>query len=224
MKKLIFKKEINSTNTYLKENYDCFEHFTICYTNHQTKGKGRISHNWYDEKGKNLLMSILLKDVEVADLTFVNDNNGNLVIEFNDGSITLDKYFEKLGDCSVRNLIDSTGKNYYIGNLLEDIIIERDSDYDYEINGTYLSESLVGDDNNDTIYGRLGNDTLNGNDGNDKLLAGDGDDVVYGGDGNDELYGENGNNILIVLGQDISEFVKIDSDTVDILKIDYGQK
>ncbi len=34
----------------------------------------------------------------------------------------------------------------------------------------------------------------------------------------------NGNNILIVLGQDISEFVKIDSDTVDILKIDYGQK
>lgn len=71
MKKLIFKKEINSTNTYLKENYDCFEHFTVCYTNHQTKGKGRISHNWYDEKGKNLLMSILLKDVELNN--YLND-------------------------------------------------------------------------------------------------------------------------------------------------------
>lgn len=71
MKKVLFKKEINSTNTFLKENYDCFNHFTICYANHQTKGKGRTTHNWFDEKGKNLLMSILLKDLMLND--YLND-------------------------------------------------------------------------------------------------------------------------------------------------------
>lgn len=71
MNKIIFKKEIDSTNTYLKNNYQEYNHFTVLYTNHQTKGKGRISHNWYDEKGKNLLMSILLKDLSLNN--YLND-------------------------------------------------------------------------------------------------------------------------------------------------------
>lgn len=71
MNKIIFKKEIDSTNTYLKTNYQDLNHFTVLYTNHQTKGKGRISHNWYDEKGKNLLMSILLKDLSLNN--YLND-------------------------------------------------------------------------------------------------------------------------------------------------------
>lgn len=62
MKQIIFKKEINSTNTYLKENYNNLKNETIIYTNHQTNGRGRTTHNWYDEDGKNLLMSILYKD------------------------------------------------------------------------------------------------------------------------------------------------------------------
>ena len=62
MKHIIFKKEINSTNTYLKENYNTLNNETIIYTNHQTEGRGRTTHNWYDEDGKNLLMSILYKD------------------------------------------------------------------------------------------------------------------------------------------------------------------
>ena len=62
MKHIIFKKEINSTNTYLKENYNSLNNETIIYTNHQTNGRGRTTHNWYDEDGKNLLMSILYKD------------------------------------------------------------------------------------------------------------------------------------------------------------------
>lgn len=62
MKQIIFKKEINSTNTFLKENYNSLTNETIIYTNHQTNGRGRTTHNWYDEDGKNLLMSILYKD------------------------------------------------------------------------------------------------------------------------------------------------------------------
>ena len=33
MKQIIFKKEINSTNTYLKENYNNLKNETIIYTN-----------------------------------------------------------------------------------------------------------------------------------------------------------------------------------------------
>ncbi len=70
-KKIIFKKEIDSTNIFLKSNYQEFDHFTVCYADHQTKGKGRISHKWYDEAGKNLLMSILLKDISLNN--YLND-------------------------------------------------------------------------------------------------------------------------------------------------------
>lgn len=71
MNKILFKKTIDSTNTFLKKHYNEYNHFTVLYTNHQTKGKGRITHNWYDEAGKNLLMSILLKDYELNN--YLND-------------------------------------------------------------------------------------------------------------------------------------------------------
>lgn len=65
MRKIIFKKEINSTNTYLKENFNVLDNGTIIYADHQTEGRGRTTHNWFDESGKNLLMSILYKDKEL---------------------------------------------------------------------------------------------------------------------------------------------------------------
>ena len=70
MKQIIFKKEINSTNTYLKENYNNLKNETIIYTNHQTNGRGRTTHNWYDEDGKNLLMSILYKDTTLNEFLY----------------------------------------------------------------------------------------------------------------------------------------------------------
>ncbi len=63
--RIIHKKEINSTNTYLKENYKTFADYTVLYADHQTAGKGRITHNWYDEKKQNLLMSIIIKDLQL---------------------------------------------------------------------------------------------------------------------------------------------------------------
>ncbi len=63
--KIIHKKNINSTNTFLKENYQAYDNYTTIYADHQLLGKGRISHTWYDEPRKNLLMSVLVKDQDL---------------------------------------------------------------------------------------------------------------------------------------------------------------
>lgn len=53
--------EINSTNTYLKENYLILMDFTLVSALHQTSGKGRLGRIWVDDK-KSALFSILVKD------------------------------------------------------------------------------------------------------------------------------------------------------------------
>ena len=58
--KLIRFKEINSTNTYLKENYNSLDNLTVVVANHQTMGKGRLGRTWIDND--DLLFSILIKD------------------------------------------------------------------------------------------------------------------------------------------------------------------
>lgn len=53
---------LDSTNSYLKQNYQELESLTFVETKEQTLGKGRLERKWQSEKGKNLLFSILLKD------------------------------------------------------------------------------------------------------------------------------------------------------------------
>ena len=53
-------QEINSTNTYLKENYNNYENLTIVAAEHQTNGKGRFNRKWFDND--DLLFSILIKE------------------------------------------------------------------------------------------------------------------------------------------------------------------
>jgi len=52
---------IDSTNEYLKKNYEQLCHETICITKTQTQGKGRYNRSWHDD-GSSCLFSILLKD------------------------------------------------------------------------------------------------------------------------------------------------------------------
>ena len=56
---------IDSTNDYLKElsRSESVENFTIVTTNNQTKGNGQMGSVWKSEIGKNLTMSILIKEV-----------------------------------------------------------------------------------------------------------------------------------------------------------------
>ena len=63
MKEIHFR-EIDSTNTYLKDNYDNIDDLTFVSADHQTAGKGRNHRVWDSEAGENLLFSLLIKDRE----------------------------------------------------------------------------------------------------------------------------------------------------------------
>ena len=56
---------IDSTNDYLKEisRTNTLYNFTVVTTDNQTNGKGQMGSVWKSEIGKNLTMSILIKDV-----------------------------------------------------------------------------------------------------------------------------------------------------------------
>ena len=56
---------IDSTNDYLKQlsRESDVENYTIVMADEQTKGKGQMGAKWVSEKGKNLTMSILVKDI-----------------------------------------------------------------------------------------------------------------------------------------------------------------
>ncbi|MFZ1413214.1 MAG: calcium-binding protein [Defluviicoccus sp.] len=57
-------------------------------------------------------------------------------------------------------------------------------------------DSIGGLNGNDWLWGENGKDTLDGGIGNDTLWGGNGVDLLYGGNGKDELWGENHNDIL----------------------------
>ena len=64
---LIKLDAIDSTNDYLKQlsKESALENYTIVIANEQTKGKGQMGAKWFSEPGKNLTMSLLVKDVQL---------------------------------------------------------------------------------------------------------------------------------------------------------------
>ena len=54
---------VDSTNNYIRENLSNLENYTLVTANHQTKGRGRITRSWYDDKN-SLTSSLLIKDVK----------------------------------------------------------------------------------------------------------------------------------------------------------------
>jgi BirA family biotin operon repressor/biotin-[acetyl-CoA-carboxylase] ligase len=62
--KLIKLDAIDSTNEFLKglSNKQLVENFTVITAENQLKGKGQMGAKWDSEMGKNLIMSVLVKD------------------------------------------------------------------------------------------------------------------------------------------------------------------
>lgn len=56
---------INSTNDYLKKllHAQHVDNFTVVVAEHQTAGRGQMGSQWLVEDGKNLTMSVLIKDL-----------------------------------------------------------------------------------------------------------------------------------------------------------------
>lgn len=64
----IYYKNLPSTNTFLKENYDKYNHYTVIICHDQTSGRGRLDRKWEMEPGKNIAMSILLKPKQITEV------------------------------------------------------------------------------------------------------------------------------------------------------------
>ncbi|MDT8414133.1 MAG: biotin--[acetyl-CoA-carboxylase] ligase [Flavobacteriaceae bacterium] len=65
MTKIIKLSATESTNSYLRElaSKEPLDHFTVVTTDNQTQGRGQQGSSWQSEPGKNLTMSILMKDI-----------------------------------------------------------------------------------------------------------------------------------------------------------------
>lgn len=63
--KLIKLDATDSTNDYLKSlsSKNVLENFTVITAQSQNKGRGQMGASWTSESGKNLIMSVLVKDV-----------------------------------------------------------------------------------------------------------------------------------------------------------------
>lgn len=60
--KIIELDEVDSTNKYLKENYNEFDNGTVVSARYQSAGKGRLDRSFVADKDENITLSILLKD------------------------------------------------------------------------------------------------------------------------------------------------------------------
>lgn len=54
---------VDSTNKYVRENLDNLDDYSIVFAHHQTRGRGRISRFWFDDKN-SITASLLIKDVK----------------------------------------------------------------------------------------------------------------------------------------------------------------
>ena len=63
--KTIDFESIDSTNLYIKQNYQHLDNFTFVSSLYQSKGKGRNVRKWESTKGNNLLFSLLIKDEDI---------------------------------------------------------------------------------------------------------------------------------------------------------------
>lgn len=61
MKRYIHFKEIDSTNTYLKNHHTNYDDLTFVSSSYQTTGHGRVNRNWESNRNENIMFSILLK-------------------------------------------------------------------------------------------------------------------------------------------------------------------
>lgn len=58
--KTIHLPYVDSTNTYLKENYQNLDNYTFVSCDEQSSGRGRNNRQWKSENGKNLMFSLLI--------------------------------------------------------------------------------------------------------------------------------------------------------------------
>ncbi|MEY4012917.1 MAG: hypothetical protein RIT22_2041 [Bacteroidota bacterium] len=121
--KLIKLDAIDSTNEFLKglSAQQDLENFTVVTAENQTKGKGQRGAVWNSEVGKNLIMSVLVRD-------FLTDINAifNLNIAFSLAVIAALKK-KNIPDLSIKWPNDILSANKKIGGILIENSIKSDA-------------------------------------------------------------------------------------------------
>ncbi|MGN7811482.1 biotin--[acetyl-CoA-carboxylase] ligase [Flavobacterium sp. 22076] len=143
--KLIKLDAIDSTNDFLKSmsSQDEQENFTVVTAENQTKGKGQMGAVWKSETGKNLIMSVLVKD-------FLFDNekvfNLNIIV-----SLSVLEVLKSLNipDLCIKWPNDIMSYNKKIGGILIENTLKSD--------GRIVSVVGIGLNINQTNYTELPN-------------------------------------------------------------------
>ncbi|HEX9151913.1 MAG TPA: biotin--[acetyl-CoA-carboxylase] ligase [Flavobacterium sp.] len=141
--KVIKLDAIDSTNEFLKglSNKQEVENFTVVTAESQTKGKGQMGAVWASEVGKNLIMSVLIKDflVDICEIYNLNIAVSLAVID------VLETY--KIPDLSIKWPNDILSYNKKIGGILIENSIKSD--------GTIVSIVGLGLNVNQTNFEKL---------------------------------------------------------------------
>ena len=120
--KLIKLDAIDSTNEFLKglSNKQELENFTVVTAESQTKGKGQMGAVWASETGKNLILSVLVKDF-LSDICQIF--NLNIIV-----SLAVIEAIEcyKIPDLSIKWPNDIMSYNKKIGGILIENSIKSD--------------------------------------------------------------------------------------------------
>src|SRR5690554_1916965 len=117
-------KKIPSTSDYLKDNYEKLESFTFVRTDYQTKGRGQFERKWMSANGRNLLMSFIIKDVAINQLTTIKEWVKSAIFATL-GSFGLDVYFKEPNDvfCNEKKLCGILMETKGSGTKLDYIIV-----------------------------------------------------------------------------------------------------
>jgi Ca2+-binding RTX toxin-like protein len=99
--------------------------------------------------------------------------------------------FARVVDHGIRATIG--GKAFSLHGPCVGTLIARDLEV---LEGTKFADELIGNDDNNTIWGRGGNDTIFGLDGDDVLEGDEEDDEIHGGAGDDQISGGIGDDTL----------------------------
>ncbi|MGL5112722.1 MAG: biotin--[acetyl-CoA-carboxylase] ligase [Flavobacterium sp.] len=141
--KLIKLDAIDSTNDFLKRiaALPDVENFTVVTTENQTNGKGQMGQKWDSEKGKNLIMSVFVKNfiVDVSQVFHLN-------IAFSLAVITVLESF-KVPELSIKWPNDIMSYQKKIGGILIENTFKGD--------GTIYSVVGLGLNVNQTTFANL---------------------------------------------------------------------
>jgi BirA family biotin operon repressor/biotin-[acetyl-CoA-carboxylase] ligase len=98
----LYVKEIESTQTYIKEHLDTLPSpFWIC-TGYQSRGVGQFDRHWESKKDENILCSLLMKNVHIKYLTDIQFKLSFKLIELLK-TYGIDSYFKAPNDIYASN-------------------------------------------------------------------------------------------------------------------------